>query len=183
MATYQFLTFVLPKKPIENKYGGIPKQLEIKHAEWEKYWENYDIEFNDAPEPKFEDAISTKWWQGIKVDIAELRNNIDKIITRAEYNGGTSWKTEKSEFDHDLSVDYDDKENYIEDFRFRTDLRDTNLDFLNGMLELCDRNKWILMDENGNLSEPKIESLAELIKESRAHMFITNPEEFYNTLK
>jgi hypothetical protein len=30
MATYQFLTFVLPRKPIEEKYGGIPKQLEIK---------------------------------------------------------------------------------------------------------------------------------------------------------
>ncbi|TWO30425.1 hypothetical protein E1J38_014715 [Seonamhaeicola sediminis] len=60
MAINQFLTFVLPKKPIEEKFGGIPKQLEIKHSEWEKYWENYDMELNDAPEPEFEDAISTK---------------------------------------------------------------------------------------------------------------------------
>jgi|GEM_PF-2916141 len=34
MAINQFLTFVLPRKPIEEKYGGLPKQLEIKHAEW-----------------------------------------------------------------------------------------------------------------------------------------------------
>ena len=82
MATYQFLTFVLPRKSIETKYGGIPKQLEIKHAEWEKYWDNYNVELNDAPEPNFEDAISTKWWKGIPINIEELRNQIDKIIPR-----------------------------------------------------------------------------------------------------
>lgn len=182
MATYQFLTFVLPRKSIENKYGEIPKQLEVKHAEWEKYWNNWNMELNKAPEPEFEDAISTKWWKGIQINIAELRNDIDKIIPRATWNN-ESWKIENGEVDHDLSIDYNEKENFIEDFRFRTDLRDSKLDFLNSMLELCNRNDWILMDENGNLSEPKIESLAELIKESRAHMFITNPEEFYNTLK
>ncbi|RLK02516.1 hypothetical protein [Tenacibaculum discolor] len=182
MATYQFLTFVLPRKSIENKYGEIPKQLEMKHAEWEKYWNNWNMELNKVPEPEFEDAISTKWWKGIQINIAELRNEIDKIIPRATWNN-ESWKIENGEVDHDLSIDYNEKENFIEDFRFRTDLRDSKLDFLNSMLELCNRNDWILMDENGNLSEPKIESLAELIKESRAHMFITNPEEFYNTLK
>ena len=183
MATYQFLTFVLPKKAIEKKYGVIPKKLEIKHAEWEKYWDRWDMELHEMPDPEFEDAISTKWWKGIEVDIVQLRNSIDKIITRAEWNGGKSWKTENAEFDHDLSIDFNEKENYIEDFRFRTDLRDTNLDFLKAMLGLCDRNEWMLMDEKGNLSEPKPEDLVELIKASRTHLFITNPDEFYDTLK
>lgn len=157
MAINQFLTFVLPKKPIEEKYGGIPKQLEIKHAEWAKYWENYQMDLNEAPEPEFEDAISTKWWKEIEIDIVELRNNIDKIITRAEWNGGQSWKTEKAEFDHDLSIDYNDKGNYIEDFRFRTDLTDSTLTFIKSILDLCDKNKWILMDDKGNLFSPDIE--------------------------
>ncbi|QNJ98152.1 hypothetical protein [Constantimarinum furrinae] len=183
MAINQFLTFVLPKKPIEEKYGGIPKQLEIKLAEWEKYWENYDMELNDEPEPEFKDAISTKWWKGIEIDIVELRKDIDKIITRAEWNGGTSWKTGKAEFDHDLSIDFNDKENYIEDFRFRTDLTDSTLIFIKSMLDLCEKNEWILMDDKGNLCEPKIQNLVELIKESRAHLFITNPDQFYDTLK
>jgi len=87
---------VLPRKPIENKYDGIPKQIEIKHAEWEKYWEGWNMELNDVPEPDFEDAISTKWWKEIQINISDIRNNIDKIITRAEWNGGTSWKTEKA---------------------------------------------------------------------------------------
>ncbi|WP_299137133.1 hypothetical protein [uncultured Tenacibaculum sp.] len=182
MATYQFLTFVLPKQPIEEKYGGIPKQLEIKHAEWEKYWENYDVELNDAPEPKFKDAISTKWWKEIQIDIAELRNEIDKIIPRASWNN-ESWKIENGEVDHDLSIDYNEKENFIEDFRFRTDLRATKLDFLNAMLELCDQNNWILMDENGNLSNPNIKDLAELLKNSKAHLYITNPTFFFENLE
>ena len=182
MATYQFLTFVLPRKPIEEKYDGIPKQLEIKHAEWEKYWENYDVELNDAPEPKFKDAISTKWWKEIQIDIAELRNEIDKVIPRASWNT-ESWKIENGEVDHDLSIDYNEKENFIEDFRFRTDLRATKLDFLNAMLELCDRNNWILMDENGNLSNPNIKDLAELLKNSKAHLYITNPTKFFENLE
>ena len=178
MATYQFLTFVLPRKSIEKKYGGIPKQLEIKHAEWEKYWDNWNMELNEAPEPEFEDAISTKWWKGIQINIAELRNEIDQIIPRASWNK-ESWKIENGEVDHDLSIDYNEKENFIEDFRFRTDLRDSKLNFLNSMLELCDRNNWILMDENGNLCNPNIKELAELLKISRAHLFITNPNEFF----
>ncbi|WP_299782790.1 hypothetical protein [uncultured Formosa sp.] len=182
MATYQFLTFVLPRKPIEKKYGGIPKQLEIKHAEWEKYWENYDVEMNEAPEPEFEDAITTKWWKGIQINIAELRNEIDQIIPRASWNN-ESWKIENGEVDHDLSIDYNEKENFIDDFRFRTDLRDSKLNFLNSMLELCDRNDWILMDENGNLCNPNIRELAKLLKNSKAHLFITNPTEFFDNLK
>jgi hypothetical protein len=40
------------------------------------------MELNDAPEPEFEDAISTKWWKGIEIDIAELRNDIDILLMR-----------------------------------------------------------------------------------------------------
>ena len=178
MATYQFLTFVLPRKPVETKYGEIPKQLEIKHAEWEKYWDNYDVELNNAREPEFEDAISTKWWKGIQINIAELRNEIDKIIPRAAWND-ESWKIENGEVDHDLSIDYNEKDNFIEDFRFRTDLRDSKLKFLNSMLELCDRNDWVLMDENGNLCNPDIKEFAELIKKSKAHLYIINPSKFF----
>ncbi|GAA3578040.1 peptide chain release factor-like protein [Snuella lapsa] len=69
MVTNQFLTFVFRKKPIEDKYDEISKQLEIKHTEWEKYWENYDMELNDASEPEFDDVISIKWWKRIDINI------------------------------------------------------------------------------------------------------------------
>ena len=183
MAINQFQTFILPRKPIEDKYCCIPKRLEIKHAEWEKYWKFYDMELNDAPEPEFKDAISIKWWKEIEIDIVELRKDIDKIITRAEWNGGMSWKTEKGEFDHDLSIDFNDKENYIEDFRIRTDLTDSTFTFLKSMLELCDRKEWILMDDKGNLCEPKIQNFVELVKGSDADRFLRNPTDFFENIK
>jgi len=82
-----------------------------------------------------------------------------------------------------LSIDYNEKENFIEDFRFRTDLGDSKLNFLNSMLELCDRNDWILMDENGNLSNPNIRELAELIKGSNPERYLRNPIEFIENLE
>jgi len=46
MAINQFITYILPKKAIELKFGEIPNQLEMKHSEWEKYTEsdNEDLE-------------------------------------------------------------------------------------------------------------------------------------------
>ncbi|MFS4484396.1 hypothetical protein ACKGJY_15385 [Hyunsoonleella sp. 2307UL5-6] len=182
MAIYQFLTFVLPKKSIEEKYGEIPKQLEIKHAEWEKYWDNWDVDSNETPEPEFKDAISTKWWKKIQVNIDELRYELDKIIPRASWDN-ESWKIENGKVDHDVGIDFNKEEQFIEDFRFRTDLRDTELNFLNSMLSLCERNEWILMDENGNLCNPNIKELAELIKDSNPDRFMRNPIEFLENLK
>jgi hypothetical protein len=182
MAIYQFLTFVLPKKSIIKKYGRVPKQLEIKHAEWEKYFDIWDIESNEVPIPKFEDAISTKWWKEIPIDIEELKSEIDKIIPRASWSN-ESWKIENGEIDHDLSIDYNEQEHFIEDFRFRTDLRDSKLNFLNSMLDLCYRNEWILMDENGNLCNPSLKELAKLIKASNPDNFLKNPIKFLENLK
>lgn len=108
----------------------------------------------------------------------ELRNEIDKIIPRVSWNN-ESWKIENGEVDDDLSIDYNEKENFIEDFKFRTDLRDSELNFLNAMLELGNRNDWILMDKNRNLCNPNIKEFAELLKKSKAHLYITNPSKFF----
>ncbi len=181
MATYQFLAFILPKKAIENKFGKIPKQLIIKAHEWEKYWDNWDLNLNEPPEPNFEDAITINWWKEIEIDIVYLKNEIDKIIPRSSWSN-ESWKIENKEVDHDLSIDYNEKENFIEDFRFRTDLRDSTLSFLKSMLELCNRHDWILMDGNGYLCNPNIIEFTTLLKKSKAHLYITNPSLFFDTI-
>ena len=85
--------------------------------------------------------------------------------------------------ERDLSIDFNEKENYIEDFRFRTDLTDSTLTFIKSMLDLCDRKEWILMDDKGNLCEPKMQNLAELIKDSDADRFFRNPTEFFENIK
>ncbi|WP_025665362.1 hypothetical protein [Aquimarina megaterium] len=178
MAINQFPIFILPKKTIEQKFDRLPAQLEIKHSEWKKFWENY----NGEDDPKFEDARTTKWWKEIKVDILNLEKEIDKIITRASWTDGLNWKSEKSEFDHDAYIDINEKGDFIDEFQFRTDLTDKTLTFLNGMLNLCRKNDWILMDVQGNLCNPSIEELLNLTKKSNTHRFLTNPIKFFDEL-
>ena len=98
MAINQFITYILPKKAIELKFGEIPNQLEMKHSEWEKYTESD----NEDLEPEQEDARTINWWKEIKINITKLEKEIDNIITRASWTDDTIWKSEKSEFDHDV---------------------------------------------------------------------------------
>ena len=182
MAIYQFLTYVLPKKAVEKRYGNIPKQLEINHAEWEKYWDNWDMESSEPPEPEFQDAISTKWWKEIPIDIEKLRGEIDNILPRASWNN-ESWKLDDGTVDHDLSIDYNEKEHCIEDFRFRTDLSDSRGIFLKTILDLCRTYDWILMDDRGNLCDPNVHDFVKLIKGSNADRFLQDPMGFLDRLE
>ncbi len=182
MAINQFITYVLPKKAIETKFGEIPNQLEIKHSEWEKYWEKYTASDNEDLEPDFEDARTIHWWKEIKINITELEKEIDKIITRASWTDDRIWKSEKAEFDHDVSIGLNKTNEFIDEFMFRTDLTDNTLNFLNSMLKICEENDWILMDRNGNLCNPNISDLEQLINDSDADRFLRNPTKFFDEL-
>lgn len=46
------------------------------------------------------------------------------------------------------------------------------------MLTICDRYDWVVMDQKGNLSEPNMNNLEEMMVNSDAVKFITNPHEF-----
>ncbi|KZS39495.1 hypothetical protein AWE51_25825 [Aquimarina aggregata] len=182
MAINQFPIFILPKKSIKQKFGHIPEQLEIKHSEWKKFWDNFVGDIDGDIEPDFEDARTIKWWKEINVDILNLEKEIDKFITRASWTNGLNWKSEKSEFDHDAYIDINENGGFIDEFQFRTDLTDKTLVFLNSMLELCQKNDWILMDVQGNLSKPNIKELSKLIGKSNAHRFLTNSTKFFDEL-
>ncbi|WP_047547346.1 hypothetical protein [Psychroserpens sp. Hel_I_66] len=182
MAINQFITYILPKKAIEAKFGEIPSQLEIKHSEWEKFWEKYTSSDKEDLEPDFEDARTINWWKETKINITELETEIDKIITRASWTDDRIWKSEKAEFDHDVSIGLNNTNEFIDEFMFRTDLTDINLNFLNSMLKICKENDWILMDRNGNLCNPNISDLRQIIKGSDADRFLKNPTNFFDEL-
>ena len=92
-------------------------------------------------------------------------------------------KSEKSKFDHDVFIDFDIKKNQIEEFQFRTDLRDNTLIFLNQMLYLLEKNEFILMDQKGNLCNPNLKELAKLIKDSNPDRFLRDPIAFLENLE
>jgi hypothetical protein len=156
MANYQLLTFVIPKTAIEKEFGKIPSKI--------------DFVLN------MEGHRTEKWWKEISLDFKHLEQNIDMIISRADWAEleDMSWKSEKTKFDHDASIDFDIKNNRIEEFQFRTDLRDDTLIFLNQMLNLLKKNEFILMDQKGYLCNPNLKELRELITESDSYTYLKN---------
>ncbi|PIE50141.1 MAG: hypothetical protein CSA38_04940 [Flavobacteriales bacterium] len=177
MAIYQFQTFIIPKQPVQNKFGHIPKQIEIKEDKWNEYWENYDINIDN--QPTFEDARTIKWWKNIDINLEMLKQKISEILPLSDWSE-YSWKT-NGQFDHDFDISLED--NYIKEISFRTDLRDKNGFFLKKILLFCKKNNWILMDVNGNLCNPTMKEYQEIVGKSNANKFIKNPRKFIEKLK
>jgi hypothetical protein len=163
MAIYQFLTFIIPQKTIEQKFNRIPKR----------------IKFNTE-----NDERTIRWWNGIKININELEKELDQIITRKSWGDKADlvWKSEKEDFDHDVTIDYNENTRFIEEFLFRADLTDSSLTFLNSMLQICQKSGWLLMDFNGNLSKPNLKDLVRLIKSSDAYRFLKDPIDFLESI-
>jgi len=163
MAIYQFLIFIIPQKTIEQKFNGFPEQIEFKPNN---------------------DERTREWWNGIKINIDELQKELDQIITRKSWGDKVDlvWKSEKEDFDHDVSIDFNENTRFIDEFQFRTDLTDCSLTFLNSMLKICQNNDWLLMDFNGNLSKPNLKDLLQLIKGSDAYRFLKDPIDFLESI-
>ena len=188
MAVWQYQLNIVPKKTILEKYGTIPNELLINNESWEKYWENI-VDIENLPEPDFEDANTIKWWTNIKIEINKTAEQIDKLVTRGNWGQDSldsiSWKgNSEIEEDNDCFLSFDPKNQIIEDFHFRTDLRkkENITIFLNGMLNLCEQNDLMVFNINGILLEPKSELIFEDLKKSNAVSFLTNPEKFLDKI-
>jgi hypothetical protein len=188
MAVWQYQLNIVPKKTILEKYGTIPNELLINDEGWEKYWENI-VDIENLPEPDFEDANTIKWWKNIKIEIKKTTEQIDKLVTRANWGQDSldsiNWKgNSEIKEDNDCFLSFDPKTQIIEDFHFRTDLRkkENITIFLNGMLNLCERNDLMVFNTNGILLEPKSELIFEDLKKSNAVKFLTDPEKFLDKI-
>lgn len=84
MVIYQYQLNIIPRKSIIEKYGNIPTELFIDDDSWEKYWENI-IDIENLSEPDFEDAKTIKWWDNIKLDVRKTSEQIDKLVSRANW--------------------------------------------------------------------------------------------------
>ncbi|MDO6739458.1 hypothetical protein, partial [Wenyingzhuangia sp. 2_MG-2023] len=191
MAIWQYQLNIIPKKSILSKFGKIPIKLEINEDAWEKYWENIeDIEdIENLPEPDFEDVKTINWWKNKKLDLKIISSKIDKLVSRADYGkdslNSIIWKgnSDKNE-DNDCYISFDSNTKSINEFEFRTDLRDKEKAkiFLSGMLELCLENELMVYNTNGHLFESKPELIYEDLKKSNAVDFLTEPEKFLDKI-
>ena len=188
MAIWQYQLNIIPRKSVLEKYGNIPLELFIDNDSWEKYWENI-IDIENLPEPEFEDANTIKWWNNIRLDIKETSEQIDKLVSRANWGkdslNSINWKgNSNNQEDNDCYLSFDPNTKFINEFQFRTDLRNKEkaTNFLNGMLELCVKNELIVFNTKGLLFEPKPKLIYEDLRKSNAIDFLTEPEKFLDKI-
>jgi len=174
---------IIPKKGIVEKFGQVPKKLEIDYEErTEHYYLKKDglIEEDD----KFKDALTQDWWSSLELQPMEIIHQIDKNVRRANYGSDSfvNWKFYSQEVDNDASMAINEETGKIEEIRFRADLREENLKFLKAMIELADKYEWLLMDMKGNLVNPNLKEIGRLIKLSNSYRFLKNPIKFLTDL-
>lgn len=182
MAIYQFYLAVVPKKGIVGYFGEIPDKFEV---DFKKRTENFSSEETEDEFDYFE-FIQHKCWEIVNIDSEEIINQIDQKLDRASWGNDKEcnhWKTETNEVDNDSWVLISPESNQIKEFTFRADLRQTKLKFLIEMVELAKEKELLLIDRKGNLVEPEIENVIELVKKSNAFKFVENPTAFLNDLE
>ncbi len=182
MAIYQFNLVIIPKKGVLKYFGEIPDRLEV---DFQKRTENF---LNEGTEGEFDyfEFIQHKCWEIANIDPLEIINQMDQKLDRANWGNNkeyNNWKTETTEVDNDSWILINSEQNQIKEFTFRADLRQPKLKFLMEMLELAKERELLLIDVKGNLVEPDIENVVELIKKSNALKFIENPIKFLTDLE
>ena len=160
MAVWQYRLVILPKQGVTAVHGALPNQLFIDHARWAAYWAENTI--GTADNPEFSDAYTTDWWQYVALDSVSIAAKVDSLVSRGSWNKANwlTWKgDEENEEDNDCEIAINAETKYIEEFQFRTDLRNFGKArlFLDGMLALCREYQLLVMDDKGGLFEPALQ--------------------------
>lgn len=182
MAIWQYKLKVIPKESVIKKFGIVPVKLEINHKGWENHWKKRLKGIRSVPD--FEDAHTINWWENVYFDKAQTILSINDLVEQCDWSNAetVSWKGDTSNNrDNDVYIHFD-KSGEIFEFTFRTDLRDGLLDFLAEMLEICERNEWLVMDVKGYLMNPNLLDVYDSVRNSDTAKFLEDPEKFFETL-
>lgn len=180
MAIYQFYIATIPKKGVTQHFGKIPDKLEVD------FRKRTEIFSNDEDEFDYFEFIQHKCWKVAEVNSREIIKQIDQILDRANWGNdqeSNNWKTKTKEIDNDAWILTNSEQNQVVEFTFRADLRQPKLKFLNEMIELSKEKELLLIDRKGNLVEPEMKNVIELIKKSNALKFIENQIKFLKDLE
>jgi hypothetical protein len=162
MAIWQYLLIVVPENSIETNYECIFKNNKTEFLpNTNSFWKNFDG------------------------DISLIISELDQIIPKADWGTDTliCWKGNgNNEEDNDASICLSDDKTKIEEFHF--DLRkSSNINHvLQSILNICKKNKLVLIDIKGKIFKPQLEDILKSMKTSNATAFLSNPIKFFENL-
>jgi hypothetical protein len=184
MAIWQFYLKIIPKKGIIEKLGFVPKKI-TSFIDAEGF-RQYSI-LN--PDTTIEEAFDNqKLWDSTDVEPMKIIQQIDEYVKRRTYREKNdfifSWKTYvRYEIDNDAWLELNEQSGKIEHLSFRADLRDKSLTFLQQMVQLAKLYDCLLLDSKGNLCEPNMYDVLQIIKLSNTFRFLQNPKQFFTDLQ
>jgi hypothetical protein len=185
MAIYQFNLTAIPRASVLKRYEKIPSQLVVDYDERKAHhYKNKDGVIKE--DEVFSDALTQDWWSSIEINIAELVEQIDAKVKRADWGNdkdGFNWKTYSDQVDNDASLRLNRETGKVEQLTFRSDLREKGLTFLKGMISLAAKYDWMLMDTKGNLVHPTTGQVKAIVINSNSYRFVINPLEFFTDLE
>jgi hypothetical protein len=179
LAIWQFHIYFIPRQSLVDKYGHIPRQLEMDKESWSDYFKNSDLD----TDPDFEDALTIHWWLNLNLNADDFFALLQQFGDVQEWTASTdSLRSFGDTETNDISVCFDSRTNKVQELSCRLDLRDIDRDFIDKVLSIATKFDCLLMDRQGRFFEPTIKALAETIQLSNARRFVTDPRQFLEDL-
>lgn len=163
MAIWQYLLIVVPENSIDKNYNIFKNNETEFLPDTDSFWENFDG------------------------DIPSIISELDQIIPKANWGNDTfiNWKGNGSnEEDNDACLCLNDHKTKIKEFQFRIDLRKSSniTEVLQSFLNLCKKNKLVVIDLKGEIFKPKLIDILKSIASSNATRFLDDPIQFFENL-
>lgn len=175
MAIWQFHIYFVPRKSLLDKYGHVPKELEMNKEGLRDIMRHDDVE----KEPNFEDALTVPWWTSLNLDIKALLPTLQQYGELQEWTARTEGLRSFGDTEtNDISVCFDNETNIVQELSCRLDLRKIDKVFVGRLLSFATRFDCLLMDKQGRLYEPRMENLFNTIKLSNANRFVDDQKQF-----
>lgn len=167
MAIYQFYLAVIPKAGLLHKHEQIPNEIKV------------------STETGYFESNTEEYWELAGIPSEPIIQAIDTLVNKANWGNDNSyfnWKTYTDVLDNDASMSTNETSGNIIELSFRADLREKDLQFLKGMIELGKQYDWLFMDRKGNLAEPDSIEIGRLIEMSNSYKFLQDPTKFLTDL-
>ncbi len=152
MATWQYEFIVVPREPIRQAFGEVPKEIEP---------EAFD---------------SRNWWTDMH---APSENELSELLARGS-SWSDSMRTWGATDGDRIDLYFDEDE--LHEILVRIDLRNVSRTFMHGVLELANRYDCVFRTEDGTLLRPEFGVLLQDIAKSSAFRFVSNPTKFLEQL-
>ena len=179
MAIWQFLIYFIPRQALIDKYGEVPKQLEMNQDGWSDYYEKFDLE----KEPEFEDAMTIQWWLKLNYNFKDILPTLQQFGELQDWTADSKgFRKYGSPETNDISVCFDPDTKEVQELSCRLDVSNIDQGIIEKILSIGRRYDCLLMDSQGRLYEPTIKNLVEHIKISDANKFVEDPKKYFEDL-